>query len=56
LVGFVVSIAVPDWKTWFYIVFIAAGTEQQEKAFRFALPIIGVKDWVELLVGEEQRK
>lgn len=42
------SIADPERKKLIYEVFLAAGTEAEEKAFRFALPLIGLADWSEL--------
>ena len=43
------SIATPDTKRPIYECFKAAGTPAQEEAFRFALPIIGVKSWDEIM-------
>ena len=43
------SIATPDLKRQMYDVFRAAGTVEQEKAFEFALSVIGVKNWDEAL-------
>ena len=38
----------PSTKRLIYDVFSAAGTKDQEAAFRFALPIIGIKQWSEM--------
>ena len=43
------SIATPDTKRPIYECFKAAGTPAQEEAFRFALPVIGVKNWDEIM-------
>jgi hypothetical protein len=43
------SIATPDTPRPMYECFKAAGTPAQEEAFRFALPVIGLKGWSELL-------
>ena len=43
------SIATPDRKRLMYEVFRAAGTTDQEKAFAFALSVIGAKSWDEAL-------
>ncbi len=43
------SIATPDTKRPIYDCFKAAGTPAQEEAFRFALPVIGVKSWDEVV-------
>jgi hypothetical protein len=43
------SIATPDRKRMMYDVFRAAGTPDQEQAFEFALPVIGVASWDEAL-------
>ncbi len=45
------SIATPDTKRPMYECFKAAGTPAQEEAFRFALPIIGVKNWDEIMAN-----
>jgi hypothetical protein len=42
------SIATPDTRRPIYDCFKAAGTPAQEEAFRFALPVIGVKNWDEI--------
>lgn len=39
----------PPKKKYIYEVFRLADTDQWEKAFDFAKPIIGVNDWTELL-------
>ncbi len=39
------SIATPDKPRRIYEVFKAAGTPEQEAAFRFALPVIGITQW-----------
>jgi hypothetical protein len=39
-----------------YEVFRAAGTAEQEEAFRFALPIIGIEDWSAVRMSEEKKK
>ncbi len=44
------SIATPDTQRPIYECFKAAGTPAQEAAFRFALPVIGVKNWDEIMV------
>jgi hypothetical protein len=46
------SIATPDTKRPIYECFKAAGTPAQEEAFRFALPIVGLKSWDEVLAPE----
>ena len=43
------SVATPDTKRPIYECFKAAGTPAQEEAFRFALPVIGVKSWDEIM-------
>lgn len=43
------SISEPASKKLIYDVFAAAGTTREEDAFRFALPIIGISDWSELI-------
>ena len=43
------SIATPDTQRPIYECFKAAGTPAQEEAFRFALPVIGVKRWDEVI-------
>jgi len=43
------SIATPDTRRPIYDCFKAAGTPAQEEAFRFALPIIGLKSWDEIM-------
>jgi hypothetical protein len=45
------TIATPDSKKQIYEVFRAAGTPDWERAFRFALPIIGIKSWDEVTTG-----
>ncbi len=42
------SIATPDTPRPIYACFKAAGTPEQEEAFRFALPIVGLKSWDEI--------
>jgi hypothetical protein len=42
------SIATPDRKKPIYEVFRQADTPEWQKAFSFALPIIGIKDWSEI--------
>jgi hypothetical protein len=42
------SVAEPERKKLIHEIFRAAGTDGEERAFLFALPIIGVKDWHEL--------
>jgi hypothetical protein len=42
------TIATPDTKKRIYNAFRAAGTPEWESAFRFALPIIGIKSWDEV--------
>jgi hypothetical protein len=39
------SVATPDRKRPMYEVFQAAGTDNQESAFKFALPVIGANSW-----------
>ncbi len=46
------TVATPDTKRPIYNCFKAAGTPEQEKAFRFALPIIGVEKW-DAVIGRE---
>ena len=46
------SIGTPDTQRPIYGCFKAAGTPAQEEAFRFALPVIGVKSWDEILRRE----
>ena len=43
------SVSTPDTKRPMYDCFKAAGTPAQEEAFCFALPIIGVKSWGEIM-------
>ena len=43
------SIATPDTRRPIYDCFQAAGTPAQEDAFRFALPIVGLKRWEEII-------
>jgi Family of unknown function (DUF5722) len=43
------SIATPDTPRPIYDCFKAAGTPAQEEAFRFALPIVGLKSWDEVI-------
>ncbi len=43
------SIATPDTTRPIYDCFKAAGTSAQEEAFRFALPVIGVQSWDEIM-------
>jgi hypothetical protein len=43
------TMATPERKRPMYEVFRAAGTPEQEKAFGFALPIVGAKSWPEAL-------
>ena len=43
------SIAAPDTTRPIYECFKAAGTPAQEGAFRFALPVVGVKSWEEIM-------
>jgi|LakMenEpi03Aug12_release.lakeMendotaPanAssembly.Ray.scaffolds.fasta_scaffold217191_1 hypothetical protein len=50
------SIADPEKKKMIYEVFRAAGTAEQEEAFRFALPIIGIEDWSAVRMSEEKKK
>jgi hypothetical protein len=45
------TIATPGAKKRIYEVFRAAGTPEWESAFRFALPIIGIKSWDEVTSG-----
>src|SRR5580704_17595421 len=45
------SIATPAAKKRIYEVFRAAGTPEWESAFRFALPVIGIKSWDEVAAG-----
>ena len=42
------SIADPSTPRPMYNVFLSADTPEREKAFRFALPVIGIKSWKEL--------
>ena len=42
------SVATPDTRKPIYEVFRAAGTDAEAEAFRFALPLIGIRDWSEL--------
>ena len=49
------SIATPDTKRPIYECFKAAGTPAQEEAFRFALPIVGLKSWDEVLAPQSPR-
>jgi hypothetical protein len=44
--------ATPSAKKRIYDVFRAAGTPEWESAFRFALPIIGIKSWDEVTSGD----
>jgi hypothetical protein len=44
--------ATPSAKKRIYEVFRAAGTPEWESAFRFALPIIGIKSWDEVTSGD----
>jgi hypothetical protein len=46
------SIATPDTKRPIYECFKAAGTPAQEEAFRFALPVIGLKSWDEVIAPQ----
>ena len=46
------TIATPAAKKRIYEVFRAAGTPDWEPAFRFALPIIGIKSWDEVTAGD----
>jgi len=46
------SIATPDTQRPIYGCFKSAGTPAQEEAFRFALPVIGVKSWDEIMAPE----
>ncbi len=39
------TIATPDRKRKMYDVFLAAGTDKEDEAFAFALPIIGIGSW-----------
>ncbi len=48
------SIATPGEKKQIYEVFRAAGTPDWERAFRFALPIIGIKSWDEVTSGTDR--
>ncbi|HET6327439.1 MAG TPA: DUF5722 domain-containing protein [Planctomycetaceae bacterium] len=48
------SIATPGEKKQIYEVFRAAGTTDWERAFRFALPIIGIKTWDEVTSGTDR--
>jgi hypothetical protein len=41
------SVATPEIKRRMYEVFLKAGTPVEDKAFEFALPVIGVRDWSE---------
>jgi G3E family GTPase len=43
------SIADPSTRKPIYDVFVAADTPRREEAFRFALPIIGITNWAEVL-------
>jgi hypothetical protein len=43
------SIADPSTRKPIYDVFVAADTLRREEAFRFALPIIGITNWAEVL-------
>jgi Family of unknown function (DUF5722) len=45
------TVATPGTKKRIYEVFRAAGTPDWESAFRFALPIIGIKSWNEVTTG-----
>jgi hypothetical protein len=45
------TISTPGNKKRIYEVFRAAGTPQWQPAFRFALPIIGIKSWNEVTTG-----
>ncbi len=45
------SIGTPAAKKRIYEVFRAAGTPEWESAFRFALPVIGIKSWDEVRSG-----
>ena len=42
------TIATPDRKKPIYEVFRLADTPDWKKAFNFALPIVGIKDWNEI--------
>jgi hypothetical protein len=42
------SVATPEIKRRMYEVFLKAGTPVEDKAFEFALPVIGVRDWSEV--------
>jgi hypothetical protein len=44
------SIATPDKQRPMYQCFKAAGTPEEEAAFRFALPVIGIENWDAVLV------
>lgn len=46
------TIGTPGERKRIYEVFRAAGTPDWEPAFRFALPIIGIKSWDDIAVGE----
>ncbi|WP_088254354.1 DUF5722 domain-containing protein [Fimbriiglobus ruber] len=43
------TVATPDRKRPMYDVFRAAGTAEQDKAFAFALPVLGAKTWADAL-------
>jgi hypothetical protein len=47
------TVATPGTKKRIYEVFRAAGTPEWEPAFRFALPIIGIKSWDEVTSGAD---
>jgi hypothetical protein len=47
------TIATPAVKKRIYEVFRAAGTPEWESAFRFALPVIGIKSWDEVTAGSQ---
>ncbi len=42
------SVSHPDSKKPSWEVFRAAGTDQEDRAFHFALPLIGIRDWSEM--------
>ena len=47
------SICTPDRKKFIYDVFRLADTDQWEQAFEFAKPIIGIKEWEEIMPSEK---
>jgi len=45
------SVATPDSRKPIYEVFRAADTAEREKAFSFALPVIGITNWLQVVVA-----